>query len=164
MENSLLALIVITLTGNLIVLGAILIPLLRTPSGSSDGSTLGADIEGRLAAAAVTGALEDDPEGAASTHAYDRVVRVVSWVFILIAGVIVLGTGLWPETQQAILILLALAGVFLILVNDVLPSNALGSAKFVVEGSVALTGAAMLVALTEVDLAREGNDGGPRVQ
>ena len=69
-------------------------------------------------------------------------------MFILVTAAIVLGTGLWPDTQQAILVLLALAGAFLILVNDVLPSNALGSAKFVVEGSVALTGAAMLVALT----------------
>ena len=96
----------------------------------------------------MTGALDDPRIDEASAHAYDRVVRVVSWVFILVTAALVLSTGLWPETQQAILILLAVAGAFLLLVNDVLPSNALGSAKFIVEGWVALTGASTLVALT----------------
>ena len=143
-----LALVIVTLVGNLVVLGAILIPLLRDPRGGGDRPRSSPDLQDRLAAAAVTGALDDPLTDSASAHAYDRVVRVVSWVFILVTAALVLGTGLWPETQQAILILLALAGVFLILVNDVLPANALGSAKFIVEGSVALTGAAMLVALT----------------
>jgi diguanylate cyclase (GGDEF)-like protein len=143
-----LALVIVTLLGNLVVLGAILIPLLRDPRGATDGQASRADVQDRLAAAAVTGTLDDPLIDGASARAYDRVVRVVSWVFILVTAALVLGTGLWPETQQAILVLLALAGAFLILVNDVLPSNALGSAKFVVEGSVALTGAAMLVALT----------------
>jgi diguanylate cyclase (GGDEF) domain len=146
--EGLLALVVVALVGNLAVLGAIVIPLLRGPRAATDDLSSGADLEGRLAAAAVTGTLDDDPDGGGSTPAYDRVVRIVSWVFILVTGTIVLGTGLWPETQRAILVLLALTGVFLILVNDVLSPKALGSAKFVVEGSVALTGAAMLVALT----------------
>jgi diguanylate cyclase (GGDEF)-like protein len=108
------------------------------------------DLDGRLAAAAVTGRLDGDTAEGGSTRAYDRVVRVTSWIFILVSAVIVLtiGSTLWPDTQQAILILLAFAGMFLILVNELLPSNALGSAKFIVEGSVGLTGAAMLVALT----------------
>ncbi len=146
--EGLLALLLVAFVGNLVVLVVILIPLLRGPRDASDDLAPGADLDGRLAAAAVTGTLDDDPDGDGSTPAYDRVVRIVSWAFILVTGAIVLGTGLWPQTQQAVLILLALAGVFLILVNDVLPPNALGSAKFVVEGSVALTGAAMLVALT----------------
>jgi len=147
-DNGLLALIVVALLGNLVVLGVILIPLLRSPGPASDDTIVGVDLDGRLAQAAVTGTLDDDLGGGRSTPAYDRVVRVVSWVFILVTGAIVLVTGLWPNTQAAVLVLLALAAVFLVLVNDVLPSNALGSAKFVVEGSVALTGAAMLVALT----------------
>ena len=147
--EGLLALIVVALIGNLVVLGAILIPWLRTSSKADDDLTTGADLEGRLAAAAVTGGFGDDPDGGGSTQAYDRVVRVVSWIFILVTAAIVLGTGQWPGTQQAILILLAFAGLFLILVNELLPPNALGPAKFIVEGSVALTGAAMLVALTD---------------
>ena len=147
--EGLLALIVIALIGNLVVLGAILIPWLRTPASARDDLASGADLEGRLAAAAVTGGWGDDPDGGGSTQAYDRVVRVVSWVFILVTAAIVMGTGLWPGNQQAILVLLAFAALFLVLVNELLPPNALGSAKFIVEGSVALTGASMLVALTD---------------
>ena len=146
--EGLLALIVAALLGNLVVLGAILIPWLRTPPNASDEGATGVDLDGRLAAAAVTGVFGGDLDGDGSAQAYDRVVRVVSWIFILVTATIVIGSGLWPETQRAILILLAFAGLFLILVNELLPSDALGSAKFVVEGSVALTGASMLVALS----------------
>ncbi len=148
--EGLLALLLVALVGNLVVLGVILIPFLHAPAAASNATATGVDLEGRLAAAAVTGRLDGDPAADGSTRAYDQVVRVTSWIFILVTAIIVLTIGgtLWPENQQAILILLAFAGMFLILVNELLPSNALGSAKFVVEGSVGLTGAAMLVALT----------------
>lgn len=148
--EGLLALLLVALVGNLVVLGVILIPFLHAPAAASNATATGVDLEGRLAAAAVTGRLDGDPAVDGSTRAYDQVVRVTSWIFILVTAIIVLTIGgtLWPENQQAILILLAFAGMFLILVNELLPSNALGSAKFVVEGSVGLTGAAMLVALT----------------
>jgi diguanylate cyclase (GGDEF)-like protein len=57
-------------------------------------------------------------------------------------------TGLWPQSQAAIFILLALAGVFVLVIHDLLPASALGAAKFVIEGSVAITVATLLVALT----------------
>ena len=50
--------------------------------------------------------------------------------------------------QPAILALLALAGLFVLVVHDLLPDVTLGPAKFVVEGSVAITVATLLVALT----------------
>jgi diguanylate cyclase (GGDEF)-like protein len=148
--EGLLALLLVALVGNLVVLGVILIPLLHSPSAAATATSPGVDLDGRLAAAAVTGRLDGDPGEGGADRAYDQVVRVTSWIFILVTAVIVLTIGgtLWPDTQQAILILLAFAGMFLILVNELLPSNALGSAKFIVEGSVGLTGAAMLVALT----------------
>ena len=61
---------------------------------------------------------------------------------------IVAATGLWPETEPAILILLAFSGLFVVVVHDLLPPDTLGPAKFVVEGSVAITVATLLVALT----------------
>ena len=93
----------------------------------------------------ITGPAADD---GVPTQTYDRVVRIVAWVFILTASVIVVATGLWPETQPAILVLLALSGLFVVTVHDLLPPEALGPAKFVVEGSVAITVATLLVALT----------------
>jgi diguanylate cyclase (GGDEF)-like protein len=45
--------------------------------------------------------------------------------------------------------LLAIAGLFVLLVHDLLPPSSLGSAKFIVEGSVAITFATLLVLLTD---------------
>jgi diguanylate cyclase (GGDEF)-like protein len=101
-------------------------------------------LEGPLVTLASAGVLDEG----VPTAAYDRVVRIVSWIFILATGAIVGATGLWRDTQPAILVLLALAGLVVLLVHDLLPSDALGSAKFVVEGSVAITFATLLVLLT----------------
>ena len=67
---------------------------------------------------------------------YDRVVRVVSWAFILAVSAIVAASGLWPETQTAIFVLMALAGLFLLVVHEVIPQAILGPARPIVEGSV----------------------------
>ena len=72
----------------------------------------------------------------------------MAWVFLLTTTVIVAATGLWPDTEPAILILLAFSGLFVVVVHDLLPADTLGPAKFVVEGSVAITVATLLVALT----------------
>ena len=87
-------------------------------------------------------------EDGVATQTYDRVVRIVAWTFLLAATVIVAATGLWPATQPAIFVLFALSGLFIVVVHDLLPGDALGPAKFVVEGSVAITVATLLVALT----------------
>ena len=86
--------------------------------------------------------------GGVSTRTYDRVVRIVAWVFLLATTTIVAVTGLWSTNQAAIIALLALAGLFVLIVHDLLPADTLGSSKFVVEGSVAITVATFLVALT----------------
>ena len=83
-----------------------------------------------------------------SPEAFDRVVRVVAWIFLLSTTTIVAVTGLWQENETAILVLLALAGFFVLVVHELLPASALGTAKFVVEGTVAITFAAILVLLT----------------
>ena len=101
-----------------------------------------------MAAAAVVGGGEGDGLTDVPTRAYDRVVRIVSWIFLLATTTIVAVSGLWPENQALILVILALAGLFVLVVHDLLPAYALGPAKFVVEGSVAITVATLLVALT----------------
>jgi diguanylate cyclase (GGDEF)-like protein len=107
------------------------------------------DPERRAAQAAVVGGITGPAtDDGVPTQTYDRVVRVVAWVFILSTSAIVAATGLWPETQPAILVLLAFSGLFVVIVHDLLPSETLGPAKFVVEGSVAITVATLLVALT----------------
>ncbi len=96
---------------------------------------------------AVVGGIEDTVDGV-PTRAYDRVVRIVSWSFLLATTTIVAVTGLWTAQQPTIFVLIALAGLFVLVVHDLLPSQALGPAKYVLEGSVAITFATLLVVLT----------------
>lgn len=80
--------------------------------------------------------------------AYDRVVRVASWSYILVAALIVIVTDLWPERQTAILAVLAIAGLFILVAHDVLPGGALGRTGYLVEGTVAIVFVTLVVLLT----------------
>ncbi|HTG41680.1 MAG TPA: GGDEF domain-containing protein [Methylomirabilota bacterium] len=147
-----LTLILFAVVANLVVMGAIIVPPLlgrRSPLQIGHGIDTADGLTGGL------GILNGDttpfePDGVPS-GAYDRVVRIVSWVFILATSTIVAITGLWRETQPSIFALLALAGIFVLIVHDLLPPTGLGAAKFVVEGSVAITFATLLVLLTGGD-------------
>jgi diguanylate cyclase (GGDEF)-like protein len=151
----LLALLIAAVVVNLGLMGLVLAPTLRgrpSPFLANDAdheppapasSLLGTRILDGL----LTGSDDTAVDGV-PTAAYDRVVRIVSFVFVLSASAIVAVTGLWSSTQPAILALLVLAGLFVLTINDILPPNLLGTARFVAEGSVAITFATVLVALT----------------
>jgi diguanylate cyclase (GGDEF)-like protein len=147
-----LTLILFAVVANLVVMGAIIVPpLLGRRSAMELGhgtETADGFADGYGILAVDTPPFEADgvPSGA-----YDRVVRIVSWVFILATSTIVAITGLWRDTQPSIFALLALAGIFVLIVHDLLPPTGLGAAKFVVEGSVAITFATLLVLLTGGD-------------
>src|ERR1700754_4752200 len=84
----------------------------------------GVDAERRAAEAAIVGGIDgSSTDDGVSTRTYDRVVRVVSWVFLLTTTVIVAATGLWPETQPAIFVLLAFSGLFVVVIHDLLPPD-----------------------------------------
>jgi diguanylate cyclase (GGDEF)-like protein len=148
-----LALIVLAVIANLVVMAVLVASLgVRRNRGLHIADDR-VDIrsERAMAAAAVVGGNDDDEstlDDGVPTRAYDRVVRIVSWIFLLATTTIVGVTGLWPQNQATILALLALAGLFVLVIHDLLPADTLGPAKFVVEGSVAITVATMLVALT----------------
>ena len=80
--------------------------------------------------------------------AYDQVVRVASWAYLLSTGVVVYATGLWPAAEDPLLLVLAIGGVFILFAHDLLPTTGLGPARFVVEGGVAITIVSIVVALT----------------
>jgi diguanylate cyclase (GGDEF)-like protein len=146
----LLILIVVAVVANLVVMAALLgSPGLGRIRGKVTGDeSVDLSEQTAMAAAAVVGGTEGEPAEDVTTQTYDRVVRIVSWVFLLATTTIVAVTGLWQSNQPAILVLLALTGMFVLVVHDLLPSDALGAAKFAVEGSVAITVATLLVALT----------------
>jgi diguanylate cyclase (GGDEF)-like protein len=143
-----LALIVIAVIANLAVMVTLIALPVASRSRSSREERQGISTERAMAEAAVVGGLDGHAEDSALSRTYDRVVRIVSWVFLLATTTIVAVSGLWPENQPAILMLMVLSGLFVVVVHDVLPAQALGPAKFALEGSVAITVSTMLVALT----------------
>lgn len=148
-----LTLLFVAVLANLVVMGGVLLPPMI---GRKSALSFGRHIDQGDRVAAEFAVVHGEPAAAVDldgvpTGAYDRVVRIVSWVFILATSTIVAITGLWPDTQPAIFALLAIAGLFVLLVHDLLPPSSLGSAKFIVEGSVAITFATLLVLLTGGD-------------
>jgi diguanylate cyclase (GGDEF)-like protein len=150
------SLILLAVVANLAVMaGVVLPPLFSRRGGPLLGSVSSSDLADRHAADVA--ALISDPRldlgdsSGVTSGAYDRVVRIVSWVFILATSTIVALTGLWPANQPAIFALLAAAGLFVLVIHDLMPTNALGTARFVLEGSVAITFATLLVVLTGRD-------------
>jgi diguanylate cyclase (GGDEF)-like protein len=148
-------LILLAVVANLLVMGAVVVPPLLGRRGPLQPRSSGPD-RPEVDTAALTALVGDRRMdlaelGVVAPGAYDRVVRIVSWVFLLATSTIVAVTGLWTDNQPAIFALLAAAGVFVLIVHDLLPAGALGTAKFVLEGSVAVTFATLLVVLTGRD-------------
>jgi diguanylate cyclase (GGDEF)-like protein len=148
-------LILLAVVANLAVMGAVVLPPLLGRTGPLPTGRQDHDRAERAPAdlAAVVGdnQLNFAGLGDVAPGAYDRVVRIVSWVFLLATSTLIAVTGLWVENQGAIFTLLAAAGVFVLVVHDLLPAGSLGAAKFVLEGSVAVTFATLLVVFTGRD-------------
>jgi diguanylate cyclase (GGDEF)-like protein len=152
-----LTLLVIAVLANLAVMAAVLLPPVIRRRGRVGTGVM--DVRPRSLTVAGTPRGDDarrpraiaPAERELSTDPYDRVVRIVSWAFILATSTIVAVTGLWRETQAGIFVLLALAGLFVLVVHEILPPDVLGSAKYVIEASVAITFATLLVVLTGRD-------------
>jgi diguanylate cyclase (GGDEF)-like protein len=79
---------------------------------------------------------------------YDRVFRIASWTFLLVTAGIVGLSGMWGARLPQIVTLVAVAGVFVLVIHDVLPGGALRPIKAIVQAVVAVTFAALLVFLT----------------
>ncbi len=144
-----LVLLTVAVIANLALMALIVVPILAGRRSERRDDAEGRRFASGVRLAAVDGrpepALFEDgvPQGT-----YDRIVRIVAWVSLLAVTAVVAVTGLWPDTQGAIFLLLAAAGLFVVVVHDLLPGQTLGAAKFVVEGSFGITFAALLVLLT----------------
>jgi diguanylate cyclase (GGDEF)-like protein len=138
-----LVLLLIALAINIVLLAAVGWTAVRARRRPADG-TATAGSSGPLDRA---GRLLLGPD-ALPTVTYDRVVRVVAWAFIVAVSAIVAASGLWPATQTAIFVLMAIAGLFLLVVHELIPASVFGGARPIVEGSVAITFATLLVVLT----------------
>lgn len=107
-----------------------------------------------------TGARSAEADGLPSPHPearyvdgvpatrYDRVVRIAGWLFILGTLVAVELSGLWGGTQPAVVLVLAAAGLIVLITHDVLPPERFGVARWIVEGLVGIMLVTVLVILT----------------
>lgn len=84
---------------------------------------------------------------------YDRVVRLVAWPFILGTAGFVGLTNLWEATEPPILAVLAVAGLMVLVVHELMPLTAFGRDRFVIEGAVGITLATLLVIMTGKELS-----------
>jgi diguanylate cyclase (GGDEF)-like protein len=78
----------------------------------------------------------------------DRIIRIVSWAFLMAVAVFAAGSGLWAPQLSAIGILVAVTGEILLVLQDVLPRTPLRSARGPLQGALAIAFAGALVALT----------------
>ncbi len=78
----------------------------------------------------------------------DRVIRIVSWAFLMAVAVFAAASGVWPDVLAGIVILIAVTGQALLIIQDVLPKTPLRRARGALQGVLALVFASSLVALT----------------
>lgn len=145
-----LLLLLVAILANVVLMTAIVVPefvgrpgLFGTDGDGPDAGPAAAEL-----GAVVGGEPPEVHDTGIPVAAHDRVVRIVSWSFIILVSTIVAVTGLWPDAQPAIFVLLAVTGLFVLVVHDLLPPAALGRTKFLLEASFALTFVTLLVLLT----------------
>ena len=78
----------------------------------------------------------------------DRVIRIVSWAFLMAVAVFAAASGLWAVSLPAIVILIAITGQAMLMLQDVVPRTPLRAARGPLQGVLALGFASSLVALT----------------
>jgi diguanylate cyclase (GGDEF)-like protein len=78
----------------------------------------------------------------------NRVIRIVSWAFLMVVAVFAAGSGIWADQLPTIVIVIAITGLLLLILQDVLPRTAVRRLGGPLQGILALAFAAGLVALT----------------
>jgi len=78
----------------------------------------------------------------------DRVIRIVSWAFLMAVAVFAAASGLWAVSLPAIVILIAITGQAMLILQDVVPRTPLRAVRGPLQGVLALGFASALVILT----------------
>jgi diguanylate cyclase (GGDEF)-like protein len=78
----------------------------------------------------------------------DRVIRIVSWAFLMAVAVFAAASGAWVDVLAPIVVLIAVTGEVMLILQDVLPRTPLKRARGPLQGVLALVFASSLVALT----------------
>ena len=98
--------------------------------------------------------LARDPEGRPASGSgirlatYDRVVRIVSYTFLLVTAVVVAAGGLWPTSAPAIYLLLLVGAAAVFVLHELARRVADVGTLFLLEGAAAVTFFTGLIVLT----------------
>ena len=92
--------------------------------------------------------LDEVLRGTFAIETFNQAVRVIAWSFILVVLLIVAASQLWQPVQPQIFATLILAGIFVLVVHELMPVTTLGTARMVMEGSAAIVFLTMIVVLT----------------
>lgn len=78
----------------------------------------------------------------------DRIIRIVSWAFLMAVAVFAAASGMWAANLAGIMILIAVTGEALLLLQDVVPKTPLRGVRGPLQGILALVFSGTLVYLT----------------
>jgi diguanylate cyclase (GGDEF)-like protein len=92
--------------------------------------------------------LDEVLRGRFAIEVYNRAVRIVVWSFILIILLTVSVGQVWQSVEPQIVITLTLAGIFVVVMHELLPPGQVGTFRVIVEGSAAIAFVTALVLLT----------------
>jgi diguanylate cyclase (GGDEF)-like protein len=93
----------------------------------------------------LTGALAP---AAADPTLESRVIRIVSWAFLMAVAVFAAGSGLWVDVLPAIVIVIAVTGLLMLVIQDMVPRSAVRRIGGPLQGILALAFVTGLVAMT----------------
>ena len=93
----------------------------------------------------LTGALAP---AAADPTLESRVIRIVSWAFLMAVAVFAAGSGLWVDVLPAIVIVIAVTGLLMLVIQDMVPRSAVRRIGGPLQGLLALAFVTGLVAMT----------------
>jgi diguanylate cyclase (GGDEF)-like protein len=78
----------------------------------------------------------------------DRIIRIVSWAFLMAVAIFAAASGMWAANLAGIMILIAVTGQALLLLQDVVPKTPLRGLRGPLQGVLALIFAGGIVYLT----------------
>jgi diguanylate cyclase (GGDEF)-like protein len=116
--------------------------------GALDPKAIEREIGGRPTPNAVDEAVDDTASPSADPTLEDRIIRIVSWAFLMAVAVFAAASGLWNGNLAIIVILIAVTGEILLILQDVVPRTPLRNFRGSLQGVLALVFAGGIVALT----------------
>ncbi len=112
------------------------------------GRSARTDVAARLALRPNEVGLDDVLSGSFAVETYNRAVRFLAWSSILMALLVVLMSRLWQPVEPQILATLVIAGVFVLLAQELLPRERFGSVRVVIEATATIVFLTVIVLLT----------------